>query len=386
MTITSGIAATENLSERATAFARETGAWLSGNSLDILIAAGAAVLVVLVLLGLRAFGQRLIGQAESIQWRVVLGRVLAKTSLFFIIACALELVAENAETPPALLRAINIAFTVAAAIQAAVWARELILGFVQHRAGGQGDDQRLGSALGIIRLLVTIALFAIAIIVILDNLGVNVTGLVAGLGIGGIAIGLAAQGIFKDLFAALSIIFDKPFRKGDGVKFDQVNGSVEQIGLKTTRIRALSGEEIVVSNAMLLDKQIHNFANLDHRRIVLIFGITYETPVAVLRKVPELCRAVVERHEHARLVRCGLVNFAASSLDHELQFDIHSADYEYVFSTKAAIMLELLEAFAAESIALAYPTQVSYTAAPDGRLILPYPEVQKVDAHLDRGR
>ena len=230
MTISSGVAATENLSERATAFARETGAWLSGNSLDILIAVGAAVLVVLALLGLRAFGHRLIGNTvDGAQWRVIVGRVLSKTSLFFIIACALKLVAENADTPQALLRAISILFTVAAAIQAAVWARELILGFVQHRAGAQGDDQRLGSALGIIRLLVTIALFAIAIIVILDNLGVNVTGLVAGLGIGGIAIGLAAQGIFKDLFAALSIIFDKPFRKGDGVKFDQVNGSVDVV-------------------------------------------------------------------------------------------------------------------------------------------------------------
>src|SRR6201999_2371357 len=113
----------------------------------------------------------------------------------------------------------------------------------------------LGSAVGIIRLLVSIAIFAIALIVVLDNLGVNVTGLIAGLGIGGIAIGLAAQGIFADLFAALSIIFDKPFRRGDSIKWDAVSGAVEAIGLKTTRIRSVNGEEVVISNTNLLSKE-----------------------------------------------------------------------------------------------------------------------------------
>src|SRR5690606_27873862 len=119
-----------------------------------------------------------------------------------------EIVAKNAGTPIALLRVINFLFTVSVTIQAAVWARELILGLVRHRVG-DADTGTLGSAMGLIRVLVTFTLFAIATIVILDNLGVNVTGLIAGLGIGGIAIGLAAQGIFSDLFAALSIIFDK---------------------------------------------------------------------------------------------------------------------------------------------------------------------------------
>src|SRR3546814_7967353 len=124
---------------------------------------------------------------------------------------------------------------------------------MQHRVGTEDESSTRGSAIGIIRLLVTIALFAIAIILILDNLGVNVTGLIAGLGIGGIAIGLAAQGIFSDLFAALSIIFDRPFRRGDEITFDQTNGTVEPIGLKTTRIRPLGGEEVVKSNANLLN-------------------------------------------------------------------------------------------------------------------------------------
>ena len=114
--------------------------------------------------------------------------------------------------------------------------------------------------MAIIRLLVSVALFAIAIIVILDNLGVNVTALVAGLGIGGIAIGLAAQGIFSDLFAALSILFDKPFRRGDSIQFDETAGTVERIGLKTTRLRSLTGEQVVMANTKLLEREIHNFA------------------------------------------------------------------------------------------------------------------------------
>ena len=135
---------------------------------------------------------------------------------------------------------VHALFVIAFAIQAAIWARELVLGYIEHRVGADDGHTTLGSAVGIIRLLATVALFAIAIILILDNLGVNVTGLVAGLGIGGIAIGLAAQGIFSDLFAALSILFDKPFRRGDSIKFGDVSGNVEQIGLKTTRVCARS--------------------------------------------------------------------------------------------------------------------------------------------------
>src|SRR3546814_1094563 len=181
---------------------------------------------------------------------------------------AATLVVKNTETPALLARVVNFLFVVSAAFQAAIWARELILGLIQHRVGTEDESSTLGSAICIIRLLVTIALFAIAIILILDNLGVNVTGLIAGLGIGGIAIGLAAQGIFSDLFAALSIIFDRPFRRGDAITFDQTTGTVEHIGLQTTRIRSLGGAEVVISNANLLNTKIQNWALLERRRTV----------------------------------------------------------------------------------------------------------------------
>lgn len=368
-----------NLSQQATALTAEATHWLSGNIVDILLAGGAGALVALVLLGVRSLGCRLmVRPGGDPRWPAIFARVLAKTSFFFIIMCAAELVSKYAATPPAILRTVNFLFVFAAAFQAAIWARELILGFVEHRVGPEAEHSTLGSAIGIIRLLVSVALFAIAIIVILDNLNVNVTGLVAGLGIGGIAIGLAAQGIFSDLFAALSIIFDKPFRRGDGIKFDQIRGTVEDIGLKTTRIRSLEGEQIIVSNAKLLDQQIHNYTHLEHRRFPLQLGLVYQTPPETCAAIPDLLKTLVERHEGTSFVRCGMINFGDSSLDFELQFDVHSADYEIAFATRSAICLEILQTFNEQGIEFAYPTQTSFTAAPDGGFVLPYPNVTMV--------
>src|SRR3546814_2816 len=160
------------------------------------------------------------------------------------------LVVSYANPPQMVLKTVAFLFTIAAVFQCAIWAREIILGLVERRTTAD-ESQSLANAMGLIRVLVTFALFAIALIVVLDNLGVNVTGLVAGLGIGGIAIGLAAQGIFSDLFAALSIIFDKPFRQGEVITYDQTTARVERIGLKSTHLRAMSGEKKVISNAKI---------------------------------------------------------------------------------------------------------------------------------------
>jgi small-conductance mechanosensitive channel len=368
-----------NLSQKSARLANEAGSWFAGNIVDILIASAAGVAIALVLLGLRALGCKLMGRGGGdSHWPVLFARVLARTNVFFIVTASAELVAEHAATPPAILGAIHFLFVIAAAFQAAIWGRELILGFVQHRVGGDENHSTLGSAIGIIRLLVSVALFAIAIILILDNLGVDVTGLVAGLGIGGIAIGLAAQGIFSDLFAALAIIFDKPFRRGDGIKINEVQGTVEQIGLKTTRIRSLSGEQIVVSNAKLLDQQLHNFTNLEHRRFALTLGLVYQTPPEVCAAVPGILKTIVESHDNTTMVRCGMVRFGASSLDFELQFDVHTMDYEYAFATRSAIGLEILRTFNEQGIQIAYPTQTTFTAAPDGTLVMPYPHVKMI--------
>lgn len=374
-----------NVTAKSQRLAAESAEWVGGNLVGIVIAAAIGTLIVLAMLALRSLGCRLISRwGGDPHWPVIFARVLARTKLYFMVMASAELVAQHAYTPPTLLSLIHALFVVAFAIQAAIWARELVLGYVEHRVGASDEHSTLGSAVGIIRLLVTVALFAIAIILILSNLGVNVTGLVAGLGIGGIAIGLAAQGIFSDLFAALSILFDKPFRRGESVRFGDVSGSVENIGLKTTRIRSLSGEQIVVANAKLLEQQIHNYAHLEHRRIVLALGLICQTPPEVCAKLPGILKEIVEAQPKASLVRAGMTGFGASTLDFELQFDVHSTDYEEVYAARTAICLAILDRFNRDNIQMAYPSQTTFTAAPDGTLIMPYPPV-KVLAEEDSG-
>jgi small-conductance mechanosensitive channel len=349
--------------------------WATDNISDIIVAIAVGLVIAGLLYVLRRVGHRLIHDRDSsISWRTIFGRVLAKTSSIFIFAVAAKLVSGQADAPFVLRRTIDILFTVAAAFQAAVWARELILGFIQHRVGEDEENRALGSAIGIIRLLVTVALFAIAIILILDNLGVNVTGLVAGLGIGGIAIGLAAQGIFSDLFAALSIIFDKPFRKGDMISFGNPpsTGMVEHIGLKSTRLRSLGGEEVVMANTKLLEQQLQNWTLLRQRRAVMSFGLTYQTPPDLLAQIPIEVKAIVEAQPLASFDRCHAFQFAPSSIDFELIFHVASPDMNDFMAARQAVILGMIRRFGEIGAEFAYPTQTTFTAAPDGTLVMPY--------------
>ena len=367
------------------ATARDFGNWISDHTMHVAIGALIGVGIVFLLMGLRSVGLRLCrNDPNRTHWRGIIGRVIATTQFWFMVIVAIQATATYASTPPTLLTIIRALFVIAMMLQAAIWLRELILGVIEHRAGTLEDHSGLQSALGIIRLLVTVALFAVAAILILANLGVNVSGLIAGLGIGGIAIGLAAQGIFSDLFAALSILFDRPFRRGDSVKWDTTSGTVEAIGLKTTRVRALTGEEIVISNTNLLNKELYNLARLDRRRIAMVLGVIYQTPVATLARIPEMMKAIVEAEENCTFFRCVLSAFNSSSIDFDFQFDVHHMDYAHVLAHKHNVMLAILQAFEKEGIEFAYPTQTSFTAAPDGKAIMPYPEVQMVADIGDR--
>lgn len=355
----------------------EMTAWLSSHSLQIILGLAAAVVIVLLLLGVKWVGVRICGtDPDQVHWRTVLGRVLAGSRLWFMIAFAARLVAGYAGAPPSVANTIGVFFVIAATLQVALWARELTLGVIEHRAGGVDASSGLGSAIGIIRLLVTIAIFAVALVVVLDNLGVNVTGLIAGLGIGGIAIGLAAQGIFADLFAALAILFDRPFRRGDSIRWDTTSGTVELIGLKSTRVRAVTGEEVIISNKNLLDKELHNMARLNRRRIVQPFGLVYRTPPELCARIPDIVKDVINGCDKCSFLRCGMTGYGASSLDFAFEFDVKSEIWQKVFDARSQVLIALLQRFKAEGIEFAYPAQVGYTAAPDGTLIMPYPPTE----------
>lgn len=349
--------------------------WVELNHEELVIGAVVAAGIVAFMLVLRWVGTLMAnGDPDCTRWRGVIGRVLCKTGVFFMVAAATAIVVNYTMVPPKLARLVDVIFIIAFAFQGAVWARELILGLIGRRAAeDEAEGGGLANAMGVIRVLVSVALFAIAIIVILDNLGVNVTALIAGFGIGGIAIGLAAQGIFSDLFAALAILFDRPFRRGDLIRYGTSSGTVEKIGLKTTRLRSFGGEQLVMANKNLLEQEIQNLAEAELRRTILNFGVTYQTSPEKLRKIPQIANRIVETRRGCTLFRCAMTGFGASSLDFELIYDNATLDFNVIAADRSAIMVEIIETFASESIDFAYPTQTTFTAAPDGSMVMPYP-------------
>ncbi|HQS96106.1 MAG: mechanosensitive ion channel protein MscS [Novosphingobium sp. 17-62-19] len=353
----------------------ETSGWLAENWLRIAIAVGVAAGIVLLLLTVQKLAQRLCREGDAlVSWRTIVGRLAARTKFWFLVILAARVVDNYAAAPAWLDTTITFLFTIGMTVQAAIWARELVLGVIEHRAGdAQHANGALTSAMSIIRALVTFLVFAIALVLILGNLGVNVAGLVAGLGIGGIAIGLAAQGIFSDLFAGVSILFDRPFKVGDVIAWGDSIGTVEQIGMRTTRVRLFTGELLIVSNKNLLDKEIRNVTVRDHIRLSFAIGVTYETPTTTLARIPAMLKALGEA-ENVKVSRAGFEGFGASSLDFMFIIDVPGADWGVAHPTRDRLLVSIVERFAGEGINFAYPTQTSYTAAPDGTLVMPYPE------------
>ncbi|WP_232495813.1 mechanosensitive ion channel family protein [Novosphingobium kaempferiae] len=352
-----------------------TVTWFQAYWLQIIIAIGIAVAIVSALYALRGLGARLCrAERGRGDWLTILGRVVTKTTNYFIIMVAIRAVDGYAQTPPMIDRLVTFLFTLAAVMQGAIWAREFILGAIEHKTSGEHfKGEAIINAMGLIRLLVSVAVFAVAAVVLLDNIGVNVTGLVAGLGVGGIAIGLAAQGIFADLFAALAIIFDRPFSKGDQISFGTSSGVIEAIGLKSTRVRAYTGELRIISNKKLLDMEILNVSGRDHIRLPFTIGVAYETPPEKLARVPDILRELVEA-EGGKAARAGFETFGASSLDFSLLVDVPGRDWNVAHPLRDRLMVAIVRRFAQEGISIPYPTQISYTAAPDGTLVMPYHE------------
>jgi small-conductance mechanosensitive channel len=342
---------------RVTQLLDDSFAWITGHSLQITLAAIMGAVIVAILFGAQKLGERLCRtDPEHSRWRSVIGKALATTRVWFMVAAAAQIVAIYSDAPPELARTIHFLFVIAATLQAAIFVRELILGSIQHRASGHDS---LGSAITIIRLLVTVAVFSIAIVLILSNLGVNVTGLVAGLGVGGIAIGLAAQGIFKDLFAALAILFDRPFRVGEVIKFGDAIGTVEAIGLKTTRVRSLDGEQIIMSNDKLLDTQIRNLHGIAERRVVLMLPIHYANPADRLEALPDLLKAAVEAVPDCRFDHAWLNTFADNAMKLELMFHVTKGSAEVRDTARHIVMTGAVAAMQKAGIAFSYQASIA---------------------------
>ncbi len=346
--------------------------WFDSHWSGLVIWLLAAAVFALVIYGARALIRRRRRAAADMTLPDIFLNALGRTRSPAIWIFSLAVTTGLADLPSRVGGLFTLLLTAVVTLQGAAWARDIVLGLVQRQASQSGSET-LTNSLAIIRVLISVALFAIASVIILDNVGVNVSALIAGLGIGGIAIGLAAQGIFADLFAALSIIFDRPFGKGDTIRYDNSFATVEKIGLKSTRLRSISGELLIISNTNLLNKEIANFARIERRRVNLAIGVIYQTSPDALNALPALMERVVADHGHV-FVRASFTGFGDSSLDFELVFDVMSDDVNVVAAARTAVGVALFAAMHDAGYDFAYPTQTTFTAAPDGRMILPYPQ------------
>lgn len=320
--------------------------WLRNDSLEAAIAIGAAVLLFVALRALRSLGCRLLERAvQPARWRLVVASVTRRTHSFFLAALSADVVTNLVAPPGGLLTVVDFIFTVAAVVQGAVWIRELILVVITNRAErGDADHSTLSNAMGVIRILVNVVVWVIAVILVLDNVGVNVTALVAGLGIGGIAIGLAAQGIFSDLFAALAIIFDRPFRRGDTIQYGTTTGTVEAIGLKTTRLRSVSGELVVMANTKLLEQEVRNLRLIEERRVLLILPLAPNTAADKLEQVPAVLQAIVEAQPSTRFNHAVLIGVGGNSIDVELIFHMAEPAADLMVGTRHQVLIDAIRA------------------------------------------
>jgi small-conductance mechanosensitive channel len=243
---------------------------------------------------------------------------------------------------------------IAACWQFGIWASTGALAwFDLKRRDSISHDRAAAGTLGIIAIIVRMVIWAIVLLLTLDNLGIKVTTLVAGLGIGGIAIALAVQNVLGDLLASLSITFDKPFVVGDALGIDDFSGTVEQIGLKTTRLRSVTGEQIIMPNADLLKSRVRNYGRMQERRVMFTIGVTYETPRAKLERIPAELRRIVEAQAQTRFERCHFARFGAAAIEFEAVYFMLTADYNAYMDVQQNINLRIHEWFEQEHIEFA---------------------------------
>ena len=336
-----------------------------GNTLqNWLIAAGILVAVLTALKVIQKFSIYKLGKLAATtdnQVDDLVVHMLGQTKFLILLAGSAYIASSAIILKPPVSALLQKAMVLFLILQGGLWAGAGI-SFVLGRAAQKKMDQDSSSATTITFLgfVAKLILWVIVFLLILDNLGVNITGLVAGLGIGGIAVALAVQNILGDLLASLSIVLDKPFVIGDFVVVDTLSGTVEHIGLKTTRIRSLNGEQLIFSNNDLLKSRIHNYKRMDERRIVFKFGVVYQTSLEKLRLIKEMVTDIIEKQDSVRLDRVHFKEYGDASLVYEVVYFVASPDFNRYMDVQEKINLEIFRRIHEEGIEFAYPTQTIY--------------------------
>ena len=333
-----------------------------GNELSAwLIALGLTLLVMLALPAIKTQIKRRL-QARAAQQDAVISRYAVeivsgtRRSIMFLVAIFVG--ARALDLPAKIDATLTTVTAVALLIQTTLWALEAFNVWVtRYEQRARARDAGDATIVGLISFVGRTAICAIAALMILDNLGFNITTLVASLGIGGIAIALAVQNVLADLFASLSIGLDKPFVVGDFIIVGDMMGTVEHVGLKTTRLRSLSGEQLVFSNADLLQSRIRNYKRMYERRIVFKFGVLYDTSRDALGRLPGIVREIIESQDGVRFDRAHFFSFGDSSLDFEVVYYVLDADYTHYMDIQQAINLAMIDRFAEVGVTFAFPTR-----------------------------
>jgi small-conductance mechanosensitive channel len=339
------------------------------------LALGAAIAVAaFVALWLaRTVGARLISrfaQSTARTWDDGLADAANATRLWLLLPLALYAGVSALQVPARLDQLLHHVAMVGVIAQVAVWAnRLLVFWLTQRMTDKRATDPAAATTVTLIGFVARTFVWTLALLIALDQLGFNVTALITGLGIGGVAVALAVQNILGDLFASAAIVLDKPFVIGDFIVVGEFAGSVEKVGLKTTRVRSLSGEQLVFGNAQLLGSQIRNYKRMQERRILFGIGVTYETPLEKLRALPGWLREAVEAQPGVRFDRAHFKEYADFSLNYEIVYYVLSPDYGKYMDVQQAINLAIFDKCAREGVQFAYPTRTLYLKqeAADGR-------------------
>ncbi|MCI0464533.1 MAG: mechanosensitive ion channel family protein [Gemmataceae bacterium] len=329
-----------------------------------LIALGLATVAVLTLRVVTGTLVRKIGalaERTATFWDDVLAGVLRSTKGLSYAIVVLLVIVTVLSLPTDWETTLRRVAAVALVIQGGFWAAAGLTGWLAgYRRTRLADDPAAATTVTAIGFVGRLVLWAVVLLLALDNLGVDVTALVAGLGVGGVAVALAAQNILGDLFASMSIVLDKPFVMGDFIIVNEYMGTVEHVGLKTTRVRSLTGEQLVFSNNDLLQSRIRNFGRMKERRILFTVGVVYQTPRQTLARIPDLLKRAVEAEERTRLDRAHFRGFGDSTLDFEVVYYMKVPDYNTYMDVQQAINLRIVEQFESEGIEFAYPTRTIF--------------------------
>ncbi|MFH1686111.1 MAG: mechanosensitive ion channel family protein [bacterium] len=246
-------------------------------------------------------------------------------------------------------------------VQAAIWGTAIIdFAIDQVRADRREKDPAAASVFSVLSFFARLILWCLVAFLVLDQVGIDITTFVAGLGIGGIAVALALQNILGDIFCSVAILMDKPFEVGDFIVVGDMLGTVEKIGIKTTRVRALSGEQLVFSNADLVSSRVRNYKRMQERRVLFSFGVLYQTPADKLERIPEMVKQIVDSNHELRFDRAHFKSFGKSSLDFECVYYVLSADYNLFMDFQQAINLSLYRRLEENGIEFAYPTRTVF--------------------------